>query len=72
MADREMLRGRIKIIRWDHEHGNYYGFIERPPEGDVWFSASVVRGMSPVPGDEVAFVLAKNTPRVRASELWRV
>lgn len=72
MADREVLHGRIKVIRWDEKSDNYYGFIERRPDPDVWFAASVVRGLSPVPGDTVAFVLAKNTPRVRASEVWRV
>ncbi len=65
-------RGRIKKILWDHERGGYFGFIERPTGDDVWFSGSVVRGLSLVPNDQVEFILAKNTARLRAAQVWRV
>ena len=65
-------RGRVKLVKWDEERGGYFGFIEcqRVPE-DVWFNSNAVTGMSPAPGDTVAFILS-DSERPRAREVWRV
>jgi cold shock CspA family protein len=70
MAD--VKRGRVKKVLWDEARGEIFGFIEcQSVASDVWFASVAVKGMSPAPGDTVAFILSSGE-RPRALEVWRI